>query len=125
MRVKYPLIVLSVAYTAMLAFYSLMPFTAGVGTGPPSGNLLHFAAYAAYAAILLLAASKFTSGWKALLASFSIAVAVGAALELLQLYCPGRVCDLIDWFVDIAGAVAGIALIILLKQATRRKKRVM
>jgi len=122
MEMKYPLVLLTVAYTAALAYYSLLPFTLGTGAAPPSGDLLHFVAYAVYAAVLFLTTTRFLTTGKALLASFSIAVAVGAALELLQLYCPGRSCNIMDWLVNIAGAAAGIALIILLKKATRKKK---
>ncbi|MBM3303548.1 MAG: VanZ family protein [Candidatus Aenigmarchaeota archaeon] len=114
---------ISIAYTAALLIYSALPMpAAGAGPAPPSGWLVHFVAYAVYAALLLATFSRITPARKAAISSIVVAAAVGALAEFMQLYCPGRVCDTMDWLVDVAGALAGLVLIILLKRATRRKE---
>jgi len=69
----------------------------------------HFFAYALLAFLVLVTGrkSKFTDEFRV---SFWYAVVLGGALEVAQLFVPNRSCDLVDFFVDVLGAVAVLAL---------------
>ena len=90
-----------------------------------SDKIEHFTAYFILAVLLnisLLIQNKF----KLLKAKASQAVlliiAVYAALdELHQLFIPGRSCDILDWTADMAAAIAGVLIVIILVKGFRFK----
>ena len=117
----FALSLLSIACTAAILYFSSMP--AGTG-GPvginPSGDVVHFVVYGVYAAVVFATLSRFSLS-KPLAISLAIAAALGAITELVQLFVPGRVCDPVDFLFNVVGALAGLAVLHLLKRKLRRR----
>jgi VanZ family protein len=68
----------------------------------------HFCEYALLAALLTVALnSPRRKLWQSALIALAIASFYGASDEFHQLFVPGRVCDVMDWLTDTAGALAG------------------
>jgi len=69
-----------------------------------SDKVGHFIAYAAIAAAGLL-------GWRTAAAPVAIAsILLGGALEIAQMFVPGRSAELLDFVVDAGGVAAGMLL---------------
>jgi VanZ family protein len=94
-----------------------------VGTLPQNGGLpsindklLHFTVFGGLGALSLFAFVPFqSSGWhtelnRAAWRALLIAAGVGALLEVLQAYTPGRSADVADWIADCLGIVPAILL---------------
>jgi VanZ family protein len=50
-------------------------------------------------------------------------LAYGGLMEWMQLYCPPRSCELLDWIADGIGTIAGVALFALCHILTNRKTK--
>jgi VanZ family protein len=107
--------IISAAATVILLYYSWLPFTGAGGPEPPSGNPIHFVAFVAYAIIVFITASRFTNTERSAFATLLVSASIGAITELGQLLVPGRFCDPMDWLVDMAGTMVGIAVILLVQ----------
>jgi VanZ like family len=69
-----------------------------------SDKVSHFIAYTATAAFGLL-------GYRTAVLQIAIGViGLGGAIEIVQIFVPGRSADIIDFIVDIVGVAAGVAL---------------
>jgi VanZ family protein len=78
-------------------------------------KLLHGAAFAAGAVVWIrtIGLSSRFSLWGAIAAGSGAALMVGAAIEVLQSYVPGRRADVRDLAADVAGILLGLALLSL------------
>lgn len=93
------------AVVACVVLASLVPL-AGGGSGLPDG-LLHVVGYAAVAAAV--ARTREPSG-RALLVAVAVAFGVGAGVELLQGFVPGRTPSVADAAANLLGALLGAGL---------------
>ena len=50
-------------------------------------------------------------------------LAYGGLMEWMQLYCPPRSCELLDWIADGIGTIAGVALFALYHILTNHKAK--
>ncbi len=119
--------VITVAYAALLAAVSLLPS----GTGPLSGwdtaisptlqNLLHVPAYAALVALIAWALGRPTLLRLGLVAL--ACCAFGGLLECAQATIPGRFGSVTDTLLNVAGAAAGLPVVLALSRRRRDKDR--
>ncbi len=114
------------ASSAVLAAASLMPVgaDAAIGSTPTRqliNNLLHVPAYGVLAglwAVVLTGPGRRAPGAAAILGGAALAVVYGGALEVLQIWVPGRFCGLADVGLNSAGA--GAAALVLWRWSRRR-----
>ncbi len=113
------------AGTAAVIVGSLVPAQSSVlgllEQAPLSDKAEHFLAYAVLAALAAL--PQFGSRRLHLVLAFLFAM--GAALELGQIFSPGRTCDWHDLLADTAGIAVGAGLVrLLLRTSSRALKNV-
>ncbi len=97
------------AAVVLIAVLSLLPGELRPHT-MASGHIEHFVAYFITASALALS----YRGWStAILIAFLLS-AYGGALEILQLWVPGRISQLSDFLVSANGAWAGSMLVAIL-----------
>ena len=82
-------------------------------------SLGHFCEYAALGALLANALRWHMPIRRACIVAVACASLYGASDELHQLFVPGRMCDPVDWLVDMIGASLGSALLYVIM---KRKK---
>jgi VanZ family protein len=102
------------AVAAAVATLSLMPGTAlpPASIGDKAGHVV------AYAGLGVLGAATARGAGGALLTLLGLAT-LGATLELLQTFSPGRSPELADALVNIAGACLGGGAVVLLRRQAR------
>ena len=97
---------------------SLAPAQSGVmhliDQGGINDKVEHFTAYAVLAAFPNLRSSRCRRIGAAMVFLFLM----GAALELGQLFSPGRTCDWHDLLANVCGILAGVALVRILQRFT-------
>ncbi len=102
--------VLAVYWTA-LCVGTHIPATAAGLPVQVSDKLIHSVAYAGLAFLLALVLPRLgLRRWRLYVMALLIAACYGALDELGQIPIPGRCADISDWYADVAGAVAGVAL---------------
>jgi hypothetical protein len=128
-KVSKILLAASLAYTVVIIYFSTLPGTStGIGGINPVGSIVHLAAYALYSVLMMASLSCLKSSSvsirMAAVSAFVESAILGAVVELIQLYVPGRVCDLGDWFMDLFGAAVGVLafglVMVLLKTMPRK-----
>lgn len=108
------------AFTALLAYASLMPVARESGLGATKArrivnNLLHVPAYAVLALLWMATLAAWGSSPRSALAwSGLIAFAFGLLMEAAQDFIPGRGTSLMDAGLNAAGVVAAVASVYLL-----------
>lgn len=99
------------AYVSLLVFSTHSPYAGKVASGATfSDKTLHFVAYAVLSFLALAALDSHRRGaWKKVVKLFVVLAIFGALDELTQ---PpfGRTADWLDWYADLCGLAAGIAL---------------
>ncbi len=95
-------------------------------SSPPfnlSDKLLHFVAYSGLAFLLTWVLSIRTPPtWERAALVISICCLAGALDEITQPWT-GRTTELYDWYADVAGAIAGVAVFMLLTTLERRRAK--
>jgi VanZ family protein len=76
-------------------------------------KLLHFTIYTVFAFLLTRQISEDTTRGRAVFGAMLIASAFAAADEWHQRFIPGRFPELADWIADVAGAMLGAILYVL------------
>ena len=76
----------------------------------------HFAAYLLLGFLLGAALGGRSAGWAQMLSTLALAALLGGVVEVAQAPLPYRDAQLLDFFVNIAGAAVGL---LLLRAATR------
>ena len=92
------------ACVLLIGVLSLLPGALRPDTGAP-GKLEHLIAYLGTAALLALGRSALHQRWQALWL-----IPYAGALELAQLYIPGRHAQFSDFVVSSIGAALGVAI---------------
>jgi len=59
--------------------------------------------------------------WRAAGASVAFAAVYGITDEFHQWFVPGRTADVFDWIADCTGAIAGVAVVLLVARFAREK----
>ena len=77
---------------------------------------LHFTIYSIFAFLLTRQIAVDTSGGHALVGAVLIAAAFAAADEWHQAFIPGRFPEFADWLADVAGAIIGAVVYVLLSR---------
>ena len=107
-RVFYIYLLLAIAETSVLLWFSFAPSVDFVRTGfMRLGDLEHLIAYAVYGFLLAKVLGYFARGWKVVLFSLILGTFVGGFSEAVQHFLPYRVGDVADFFIDSAGTAAG------------------
>jgi VanZ family protein len=76
-------------------------------------KFLHFTIYTVFAFLLTRQISEDTTRGRAALGAVLIAAAFAAADEWHQRFIPGRFPELADWMADVAGAMLGAIIYVL------------
>lgn len=84
-------------------------------------TVAHFGVYAVLGALYLFALRAPERRWPAALVAVALASAYGITDEFHQSFVPGRVPDPVDWLVDTAGALVGVAAVELAVRMSRRR----
>lgn len=82
----------------------------------------HFVAYVALGFLLAAAVGGWTASPRTLVLALALAAGLGGAVELLQGPLPYRDAQLLDFLVDLAGAVLGLALFSAVARRRRRSR---
>lgn len=106
---------LAAAYLA-IAFASLVPKQLRPTSGVVPGAIEHLAAYFVLGCLGAVILRGRISWW--MLALFNAAVA--AALEIAQLFVPGRVANVIDFAASALGSLLGILVVLALYRSLKR-----
>jgi VanZ family protein len=109
-----------------LRWVALLGYSTGVlvlGTLPQNGGLprfndklLHFAVFGGMGGLAVFALLPFwRANWRQQLRQVALramlfAASVGALLEILQAFAPGRSAEVQDWVADCVGILPGVAL---------------
>jgi len=59
--------------------------------------------------------------WRAAGAAVAFAAVYGVTDEFHQWFVPGRTADVFDWIADCTGAIAGVAVVLLVARFAREK----
>ena len=119
--------VITAAYAALLAALSLLPSGTSLLSGwdtaisPTLQNLLHVPAYAALVALIVWALGRPTLPRLGLVAL--ACCAFGGLLECAQAVIPGRFGSVTDTLLNVAGAAAGLPVVLALSRFRRDRKR--
>ena len=119
--------VVTAAYAALLAAVSLLPSGTGLLSGwdtavsPRLQNLLHVPAYGVLVALIVWALGRPTLPRLGLAAL--ACCAFGGLLECAQAVIPGRFGSVTDMLLNLAGAAAGVPVVLALSRFRRDRKR--
>jgi len=108
----------AVAWMALIFFFSELPGSAVPGR---FGWLGHLLAYAVLGVLYLAALDPQLRAQKAAVLAVALASAYGIVDEVHQLFTPGRSSDPVDWVVDTVGALAGVALVVVIARRTAQR----
>jgi VanZ family protein len=86
-------------------------------------KLMHIACYGSLAVVWWWTLWGLSSTTRRLFAAFAIAVAFGAAMEVLQAFVPGRFGSAYDVVLNGVGALVGLAVVHALRRADTRMVR--
>lgn len=79
-------------------------------------KVLHFTIYTVFAFLLTRQIAVDTSGGRAMVGAVLIAAAFAAVDEWHQGFIPGRFPEFADWLADVAGAIIGALIYVLLSR---------
>lgn len=105
-----------ISYILLVIFLSLIP-TAALVSGMPSDKLAHFLAYGVMGGLAYLSVES--KAKKAYL--FIIIISLGAVLEVLQFFIPGRSTSFFDMIANTLGAAMGYITIWLVMSVVLNK----
>jgi VanZ family protein len=107
-------------WAALLFISSHIRFPPGPALFSGADKVAHFALYAVLATLVWRAIVPNASHLRsAALWSVLLTVAYGALDELHQRWVPGRECSFPDWLADLCGALAAVALAMLVSPRRR------
>jgi VanZ family protein len=118
--------VVTAALAAVIVVLGVAPIggmVEAVGPSDPVTTSGHFVAYATLAFVLPVALTGWRVARRTLLVAFALAVALGAAVEVLQGPIPYRDASLLDLAVDAGGAAAGLVLFSVVAWGKRSRSR--
>lgn len=117
---------LAVLWAVAIVVWGVLPIgglVEAVGPADPVTTTGHFVAYAVLGFVLPLALGGWAASLRTLALAFVLAVALGAAVELVQGPIPYRDTSLLDLAVDAAGAVVGLAVVSAVARGGRSRSR--
>lgn len=120
--------VAAAAWAAIILVTGLLPTQKGVeilsgGHDTVATTAGHFAAYLLLGLLLGAALGGLRAGWMRVLLTLAGAAVLGGLIEVAQGPLPYRDAQLSDFFVNIAGAAVGLALVSVVARATRSRSR--
>jgi VanZ family protein len=92
-----------------------------IGPPDPVTTTGHFVAYAVFAFVLVVALDGWRAAPRTLALAFVIALALGAAVEVVQGPIPYRDASFFDLAVDVAGAAVGLAVVSVVARGMRSR----
>jgi len=98
------LLMVWIALLGLVILFSLLPGSV-MPRQPSGGAAEHFLAYFGLGVI----PAALMRSWRRLVGVVLLVISMGALLELLQRYIPGRSCEIWDLAADGAGAILGLA----------------
>ena len=112
----------AVAAAAAIFVLGVLPIQSAVGVVSAGRDDLvtsagHFASYAVFAFVAVVALGGWKPSGRAVLWSAAIAVSLGVAIELVQALLPYRDCQLMDVLVNASGAALGLLVFSVVARA--------
>jgi VanZ family protein len=86
-------------------------------------KVAHFSAYLVLGLLSARAAMPSARSWRSAVAVVAMIAVLAMLDEVHQAWIPGRFPELLDWFADIGGGIAGTVLAPLLFQPAPRRPR--